>query len=766
MNFRKRITLTIVFLSLGPALVFAASGSSEPAAHLIYFDDPYQIEIYDAAGHMYDYVDWDMALPEGTAISTLNSSAEIELVPNGTIIKLAPHTDFIIETLQDNKQTANTFKMISGKLRTVAARSGMGENYSIQTPSAVCGVRGTDFGLQVITGQTDAVAVLQGQVEFVNVLTGESISVGAGQAADVFADVFAPVRLDPETLASLFEPMSFISADPESVPGYSGEQAAAEDEMTTEEELEAEAERIAEQMEERFDEPGPQPAEPGPSEAVPDTEAEQPDESDLPGVDADFLAPVYDFIGRFFGMELGTITIDGTTYKKAVFMPKLELGKFRMSLYLPIIYNTDMFNPSDYYHPQGNDEWSFGRDKSGTLPILSDVLRDLSLKIKYIEYGDNRDPFFFKIGNSESVTLGHGLLMRNFPFDIGFPVERHLGINAGIGLKAVGFEALIADAGVPDIMGGRLYFRPFHKVFPLGIAASSIVDLNPASQLVHPAAAAGAPELYGDPVFITAALDLDYPFLETDPFSLVLFSDAGFVMPYYRQAYEDNISPGIAPNAVVSSPGSFTFDSLNNYAFSGGVFGNIFFVNYRFDFRLSKGVFTPPFLSSTYHRRRGAYVKDFAAFFADPGAEEFQEYTMGIYGEIGAEVGKIFTIEGGYFWPWEMYGGTVQPSGEDLFHLEFTLNEGVIPFVGIYGSLSYDRSRFAETFTNPQLTLFDAYTTVKAELAVPIVPMLHIALIYTTTTAYSEDGTVIPSSVNPELPEVTPSISIETRITF
>ena len=745
---------TIVFLILLPAALFSASEDTPAAAYLVYFDDADEIEIYNAAGNMYDYVDWDMALPEGTSISTLGSSAELELVPNGTIIKLAPNTDFIIETLQTNERTANTFTMISGKIRTVAARSGIGENYSIQTPSAVCGVRGTDFGLRVITGQSDAVAVLRGSVQFINVLTGESIDVAAGQAADVFADVFAPFQLDPETLAGLFEPMSFRGADPEAVPGYGSEQTAG-GEGGLEDELEETAERIAE-------------TETVPEQPSPDASfQEETAERELPEADPSILEPIYGFLGRFFGMELGTISIDGTTYKKVVFLPKLTIGKFRMALYLPIIYNTDMFNPSDYYMPEGNDEWSFGRDKTGTWPVLTDVLRDLSLKIKYIEYGDNRDPFFFQIGNSESVTLGHGFLMRNFPFDIGFPVERHLGIHTGINFKPAGFEALIADAGVPEIMGGRLYFRPFHKVFPVGIAASSIVDLHPARQLIVSSdSGEDAGVLYGDPVFITAAMDLDYPLFETDPFSLVLFSDAGFVMPYYRETYGDSITPGIAPRAVLTAPGSFTWNSFNNYGFSGGVFGGVLFIDYRAEFRLSKGVFTPPFLSSTYHRGRGAFVKDFAAFFADPGGEEFQKYTMGIYGEIGAEVGKLFTIEGGYFWPWELYGGAVRPSREDHFHLGFTLNEGVIPVVGIYGSLRYDRTHFAETFTDPLLTLFDAYTTVKGEIVVPIVPVLHVALIYTTTTAHAADGSVLPSSINPELPEVTSSISIETRINF
>jgi len=46
-----------------------------------------------------------------------------------------------------------------------------------------------------------------------------------------------------------------------------------------------------------------------------------------------------------------------------------------------------MFNSSDWYHPGGNDEWSFGRDQTGLTDQVADFARDLLLKIRYVEYG-------------------------------------------------------------------------------------------------------------------------------------------------------------------------------------------------------------------------------------------------------------------------------------------------------------------------------------------------------------------------------------------
>lgn len=760
MRVRHGIIITVLFLFTISGFAIS-SDTDDPAAYLVYFDDDYEIEVFGPDGEKFEYVDWDMELPEGSTVKTYNSTAELELVPNGSIVKLDFNTEFMIETLQRDKNSANTFALFGGKIRTVAARSGGGENYSIRTPSAVCGVRGTDFGMQVIQGASDAVAVLRGAVEFINTRTGENISVAAGQAADVFADAFRPFDLDPAQIRELFDEMSFRLADPASVPGN---EVAAED---VEEELEEEADRIEEETTDRLGDAGetaPPPPEP-PAEAPGAAEEGTAETSGLGG--ENFLQPVYDFLGRFLGMELGTISIDGKTYAKAVFLPKFEIGKFRAAFYLPIIYNTDLFDPQDWYQPAGNNEWSFGTDQSGTVPIVKDVIHDVALKIKYLEYGDNRDPFFFKLGNIESVTLGHGILMRNYPADIGFPAVRHLGVNLGLDLKAVGFEGVVTDLGVPEIFGGRLYFRPTHKSFPFAVGVSSIVDTYPAGQMVPDSA--GNVETYGNPLFLTTALDLDLPIIESDAIAIVLFGDAGTLFPYYRTNYGGHITPGFRADALYSAGSGFSLKNFNNFGVSSGVLGNVFFIDYRADFRYYKGIFKPMFFSTDYHRRRGSYVREFSAFFADPSAAEFQQSTMGVYGEIGASIGKILQIRGGYFWPWQITDSGINTTEDDLFHLEIVLMPDVIPVVGIHGSLSFDRTKFIPTITGNSaetLELFDAYTTISAEIAVPIGSILELAVTYTTNTAYNADGTIIPDDNNPLIPKVNPSISIETRVNF
>ena len=60
-----------------------------------------------------------------------------------------------------------------------------------------------------------------------------------------------------------------------------------------------------------------------------------------------------------------------------------------------------------WYHPSGNDEWSFGTDQNGWVDVSLDVVSDLFLKIRYLQWGDNGDDFYLKFGNLSNMTIGH-----------------------------------------------------------------------------------------------------------------------------------------------------------------------------------------------------------------------------------------------------------------------------------------------------------------------------------------------------------------------
>ena len=738
-----------IFFLLTPFFCFGQNES--PRALLEYYGDDYEIEITDKDGTPVDELYYGMELELGDTVTTYDTVAELRLDPNGSIIKLSSNTVFTVETLQGSRENVNGFALLQGKIRAVAAGSeDRAHNYSIRTPSAVCGVRGTEFGQEVIPGERDAAACLSGEIEFISIETGETITISDGHVADVFAENFEPFALPPGQLEAMFDELQFEQVDPGDVPGYEGVEEGPESEEPAEESAE-----------------GPEePVETAETPDVPEEPTPTPEEQ--PSV----LEPVFDFLGQFMSMEVGALSINGNTYGKAVIQPHFEIGKLRMRFYLPVIYNTNLLDPGDWYRPKGNNEWSFGTDHTGTWPVISDILIDLALKIHSIEFAEQRDPFFFKIGNLDNLTVGHGILMYNYSNDHDFPALRRIGFNLGLDLNAFGIESVVNDLAYPQIMGGRVYFRPAHQVFPMAIGLSSILDLKPSESLPVDEQT-GEENVYGDPLFLTAAFDVDFPIIESDPFSLILFGDVAGMLPYYREPYsgpdtEETIEAGWATQALFdpNREGSF-FDKLNNYGFATGIFGSLFVLDYRLEYRYADGIFRPSFFNATYDRTRGHYVKKLADYLNNPDDSEYDTITMGIYGELGVTFADKVYLEGGYFWPWAIEDGTVTTSDDDFFHLVLGIKPKVIPVIGLYGSVTYNRTKFAPTLLGKgNLTLFDAHTTLEAEMVYPITDIIHLALLVATNIAYNDRGEVIPNPNNPDIPQINPSVSFETRISF
>ena len=737
---KKLSILCVLLLAIPAAAIFAQDGA--PVAVLEYFDNPDGVFILTSDGQDL-FPEYGMELFPGDRLKTAQSVAEIRLDPNGSLIKLAMNTDFVIDTLQQRGGAeANTFSLVAGKLKAVAARTGVAQ-YQIKTQTAVCGVRGTTFGLQVIAGQIDAALVETGLVTFQKIATGEVLELGAGQFANTFADVFAAVAVTPEQMAGFFEGIEeFIgeNMNPDAVPG---------NEPVEEEAAEAEA-------------PPEEPITEAPTVEEPAAEA---------AAGPSFMDPIMDYLRDVLGMQIGSITIEGKTYSKAVLQPNFTMGKLKLGLYLPIIYESNMFDPDDWYRPKGNDEWSFGTDydfDEDPIGYVEDILSDTFLKIRYLEWGKQRDKFYLKVGNLNNMTIGHGLLMRNYANDDNFPAIRRIGLNTGLDLGGFGLEAVVNDLAEPEIFGGRIYFRPFGG-FRLAFGFSGIVDIDPAGEIpIDPDSipTAERQEEVGNPIFINAGFDVDLPIMENDFLSIVLFGDIGGMIPYLRNSITngtDTINKGLIFQALYNPDADIEAGELplRNYGIAAGVLGNILIMDYRLEYRKYTGTFRPTFFNKNYDRSRGDYATQIANELLTP---KSIETIVGVYGEAGFTITDKFRFRAGYMWPWK---DDFTFGDEDYLHLEAELFRGLIPVVDIHGSIAYDRYKFIPTLIGKEanLSLFDANTVVKAEVIYPIAPTLDLAILVTTAVVYDGEGNVM-LNVNTGKPKVNPSISIETRVHF
>ena len=716
---------------------FSLAAQAGPAAILEYFESQDQVRIIDADGFEAGEVYYGMDLAAGDRVVTARTSAEIRLSPNGSIIKLSPGTDFRIETLAGVKGSEkNGFALLSGKLRTVAAR-GVTGRYEIRTPTAVCGVRGTDFGVSVVRGSMEAVAVREGMVTFTK-NSGEAVTLGAGQAADAFAAIFQSITLTPAQMSDAFRDMDFVRLDPATVVREAPRPAETRPVETA---------------------PPPAPVEAPPVDSI----------SKEPGL----LDPVFGFLREYVGLEIGSVTIDRETYSRIIVQPTFTIGGLKAAFFLPIIYTGDLFNSNDWYRPKGNNEWSFGTDydwKNDTVDAAGDFLRDLALKIRYIEYGEQRDPFFLRVGSINDMTLGHGSLFRKFANDTDFPAVRRVGLNLGVDAGSAGFEALAGDLAEPEIFGGRLYVRPFHP-FRLGFGLSAAADIDPAGDLSDTFAATLPTDPRDvNPIILGAAADVDLPLFEGDLASMIFFVDGAGLMPYLRNEYALSAlgTRGLLTDSVFyEEDGTW---KVRNYGLIGGVFGNLGMLDYRLEYRQSHGLFRPGFFGQTYDRTRGLQSASLLDYLANPANPDYDKTTLGIFGEAGFSLFQHLRFEGGYLWPFEMDDGKIRAADGDLLEISIILEEGLIPispFDRLRISLFYSRRMFVPTLLDAKakdLDFFDANTVVKGELVYPVAPTIDLALTVTTTVVRYPDGTIRYNSDGK--PKLAPSVGIEMRVHF
>jgi hypothetical protein len=727
MRIRVTLALALAVLLVLPGMLFAQSkpATAKPAAisvTLEYFENNSGIfDVKDEKGASVPNPQFgDELKPGWTVITGKGDLAELKMTHTGTIVKVAQSTNFRLDKLRTEKGGQDLFTMAVGKIRTVAGKASGKDQYQIKTQSAVCGVRGSDVVIESLEGTVDKLSTLEG-TGWIQNSAGEALDVAQGFSADAAAATFQVVQIPQDVFQGLMDEMKFIKLDVNETMAIN--KAWQETQGTT----------------------------PGTSTPSPETTPPAPKTNSA-------LDNIMTALRDILGLEIGSITIGGQTYALVSLEPTFTIGKVKTALYLPIIYQGDMFNSNDYYHPLGNNEWSFGTDQ-GSDPgrIVSDLARDLLLKIKYIEYGRQRDPFYLKVGNLEDITIGHGLIMRNFANDADFPAVRRVGVNIGGDLDSWGFEAMVNDAAAPDIFGGRLFVRPIPS-FKMALGFSTLVDWDPGKDWV------GGPNLVGDPIFFNPGIDLDLPFVESDFFSLVMFVDGAALLPYFRSqpaAPYAGIPQGLYLKAIYDPSQSLP---VRNWGASAGFFGNLVTRDFtwRLEFRDYTGGFLPETYDSNYERQRNYFIAQLMNSLTNPTNTQ----TLGIFGEGGLVVNKLFSFDLSYFWPW-----TTDSSGftfaNDQFAATFTLNKGVIPVVNIWGSLSYVRTNFMPTImqhgVGAGLNLFDANTLVTARINYPIAETIDISLLYTTTAHRNPDGTVYYPAGS-LLPQVDTSLSIITTV--
>ena len=386
------------------------------------------------------------AIKNGDAIKVGETGfGAIMYLDDKTILKIRENTKFsFMET-----QNTRTVDLTHGTLLNNVKSEGRTKSFRIQTPVSVASVKGTQFAAIVSQTGVDQFIGKEGLFEVLNMISGETVSVGPGQKAISNATgnlVQAPAS--PEDYPN----------DPE-VEEYQEPEIEEVDESPDEttQEKSPEAPETPEKLKSVESEEAPEtPDEP---EQIKSEEAPKLEETpDIPEESAGGTPPK----PFGLGMGIGSVTLDGVLFNQLALRPEINIGKIGIGLDL-VVYMDNEGNMRD-------DEWDIENDPG----LLLD-------KILFIRYGKKTDPVWVKYGSIEGLTLGYGGLMNNYSNMMEFPSVRRVGVNTGFNIGPVGGELFLSN--IKDISRGGTVtgLRAAYTVsddLPLSIGVNFITDAN------------------------------------------------------------------------------------------------------------------------------------------------------------------------------------------------------------------------------------------------------------------------------------------------
>ena len=385
------------------------------------------------------------AIANGDAIRVGESSfAVVIFLDDKSVVKIRENTDFQFV------ETSNTRSLIIEQGTTLhnVNKDNRKKTYRVETPVSVASVKGTEFsafhdaiaGIDKFVGKT-------GNFEVFNTISGMTVNVGAGQKAVSNAlGQLIPAPAQPGDYPE----------DPEGdVPDQQQEDPQEPEEPQQDQQQDTQNQRQDEPKEAQTTE-DKQPEPETTSESANTPQPDQPQIGDTPKPKP--KKPLN------LGLGVGSATIDGKLYNQVALRPELSFGKLGIGLDLPI-----------YIDNEGNirkDEW--------------DEASDIIDKFLYISWGQKSDPFWFKWGALNNVTLGYGGLLGGYSNMMEFPSVRKVGINTGMTFGNFGTEVFLSNMKEFTRGGTLMGLRGTYKLsdaIPLTFGMNFIMDMNQFSGL-------------------------------------------------------------------------------------------------------------------------------------------------------------------------------------------------------------------------------------------------------------------------------------------
>ena len=368
--------------------------------------------------------------------------AAVIYLDDRSILKVRENTKFSFMDTRNSR----TIDLTHGTVLNDIKKEGRTKDFRIQTPVSVASVKGTQFAAIVSLSGVDQFICKEGLFEVLNMVSGETVNVAAGQKAVSNATgdlVQAPAS--PGEYPSDPEVEELVEPDNDSLNEEIDPQPSDQNYDATDQNLE------------RIGTKGSETAEEEVQENIEEDEIEESQEMEEPKVPEG--PPPKPFS---MGLGIGSATLDGVLYNQLALRPEINIWKVGIGLDL-VLYVDNEGN-------MRNEEWDIENDPA----LLLD-------KILYVRYGDISDPLWIKYGSIEGKTMGYGGLMNGYSNMMEFPTVRRVGINTGFNIGPVGGELFLSnlkDISRGGTIGGLRMAYTVSDDLPITIGVNYITDAN------------------------------------------------------------------------------------------------------------------------------------------------------------------------------------------------------------------------------------------------------------------------------------------------
>lgn len=306
------------------------------------------------------------------------------------------------------------------------------------------------------------------------------------------------------------------------------------------------------------------------------------------------------------GLYGGGLTfIDGDAYVRLQLQPDIPFGKIGVGLDLILLYNPYAEGADPQILAEDGESW----DSPSTWLRL----------VRYIRYGQPYDPFHFRFGELDYLTIGHGSIMSGYSnYD-----RRGLRVNLRNAENRFGAETMLNDIGNPTIFGGRVFLRPFQREennnvftrFELG--ATYLTDINPDLREV------------GEEPLSAVGLDVGLPIFETSTFRLDLYNDIAFLNTLSGTSASEELLTPLTP--LIREEENLTATNLA-WGNAVGVGFNFTQAIFKFEYRVFGDGYIPSVFDYTYESAKSLLPEpDMPQFF---GLETITEPRRGFFSQF------------------------------------------------------------------------------------------------------------------------------------